>query len=289
MDVWAKAIAAGPPPSGLMSDEERLALQQCEADISLGMEQFEIVGRALWRIKDNCLYRATHASFEAYCEERWELPATTAKRYVACSKTGHRLAGLLPSLTKQSHLQGLKDLPRTEVVKVIATAKEIRKRRNDNGEPSARKQRITAEDVADARAKLNGQPVTPIPPPAKVPPFPMPPEHVNAALVDGRFRSALAKMANLKRDLNELSQSPAGRHLREIWHRVEADLMNVDAAIKGTQPWAPCTMCRGRGGPCQPCHGSGHMTRTQYDNAPPELRTFDRERWKLEVGKSDEA
>jgi hypothetical protein len=57
-------LAAGAAPSNL-------TLPELEVIIERGQETFIEVGRALMEIRDRRLYRDTHATFEAYCKERW--------------------------------------------------------------------------------------------------------------------------------------------------------------------------------------------------------------------------
>lgn len=47
---------------------------------------FVEVGNALMRIRDGRLYRATHATFEAYCLQKWDFSKTHVNRLVAASE-----------------------------------------------------------------------------------------------------------------------------------------------------------------------------------------------------------
>lgn len=48
-------------------------LADCEDAISRGLETFVEVGQALITIRDNRLYRAEYATFDDYCDQRWQL------------------------------------------------------------------------------------------------------------------------------------------------------------------------------------------------------------------------
>ena len=52
-------------------ESDRLALE--ESTIDRGLKTFVAVGNALAAIRDKRLYRQTHGTFEAYCEQRWNL------------------------------------------------------------------------------------------------------------------------------------------------------------------------------------------------------------------------
>mgnify|MGYP001576459129 CR=1 FL=1 len=55
----------------LLSEDEEMALSLAEGAIRDGIAAFRDVGRALAGVRDARLYRATHATFEDYCRERW--------------------------------------------------------------------------------------------------------------------------------------------------------------------------------------------------------------------------
>lgn len=57
-------------------------LTDCEETISRGLMTFVEVGQALITIRDNRLYRATHATFEDYCTERWNFSFQRANQFI---------------------------------------------------------------------------------------------------------------------------------------------------------------------------------------------------------------
>lgn len=56
-----------------LTTAEAEVLADCEETISHGLQTFVEVGTALSLIRDNRLYRTDHATFEAYCQDRWQL------------------------------------------------------------------------------------------------------------------------------------------------------------------------------------------------------------------------
>lgn len=56
-----------------LTHPEQGRLIACEATIERGLKTFTEVGKALITIRDERLYRATHATFEEYCEQRWQI------------------------------------------------------------------------------------------------------------------------------------------------------------------------------------------------------------------------
>lgn len=73
-----------------MNDElmrRAAALAECERVIERGLKTFIDVGEALARIRDERLYRETHATFEDYCRERWDFDASRARQLIVAAKT----------------------------------------------------------------------------------------------------------------------------------------------------------------------------------------------------------
>jgi len=90
----ASAASTNPSGDGLLSplnSAEASALNHCERRVSEGLERFRDVGLALASIRDNRLYRATHATFEDYCRERW---GWSARRGYQLMDAAEALAGL---------------------------------------------------------------------------------------------------------------------------------------------------------------------------------------------------
>lgn len=70
-------------------------LEVLESVIDAGMQTFVHVGNALLEIRDARLYRATHATFEDYCQARWRFNSSRARQLIAAAE----VAGNLQSVT----------------------------------------------------------------------------------------------------------------------------------------------------------------------------------------------
>jgi len=66
--------------------QEITQLKQCEIRIELGINVFMEVGDALLSIRDNRLYRATHSTFEEYCQERWGIERRRAYQLISAAQ-----------------------------------------------------------------------------------------------------------------------------------------------------------------------------------------------------------
>ncbi|MGO8683426.1 MAG: hypothetical protein ACLQUT_02430 [Thermoleophilia bacterium] len=61
-------------------------LADLETIIERGQQTFVEVGNALMEIRDQRLYRETHATFEAYCKERWGWSRISAYRHIEAAE-----------------------------------------------------------------------------------------------------------------------------------------------------------------------------------------------------------
>lgn len=89
-DFLAIAIGNGGTPSNL-------SLPDLETVIERGQVTFIEVGRALMEIRDRRLYRETHATFEAYCRERWGWGRNYANKHIAAAKAVDALGTSVPT------------------------------------------------------------------------------------------------------------------------------------------------------------------------------------------------
>jgi ParB family chromosome partitioning protein len=72
--------------NNLLNIEERNELERCEVVIKQGLKTFVEVGQALMLIRDKRLYRAEFGTFEAYCQDKWQLTRQYVNNMVAASK-----------------------------------------------------------------------------------------------------------------------------------------------------------------------------------------------------------
>ena len=128
-----------------ISPDEAVMLTACEQTIADGVESFKAVGRALVEIRDSRLYRATHATFEDYCRERWNWSRQRAHQLIECASVSESLPPecqpLVDNERQARELAKVEPELRAEVLKAAAesgkiTAKSIREAANQ-AEPEA--------------------------------------------------------------------------------------------------------------------------------------------------------
>ena len=71
-------------------------LTECEEIIERGLSTFVEVGEALLRIRDHRLYWKSHATFEAYCRERWGFVRRHANRLIEAAQVTKALGPIGP-------------------------------------------------------------------------------------------------------------------------------------------------------------------------------------------------
>lgn len=79
-----------------LTTAERNRLEKYEATIQSHFESFRLAGEALQNIRDSRLYRETHATFEDYCREKWEMSKTQANRLIAAAKVVENISAVAP-------------------------------------------------------------------------------------------------------------------------------------------------------------------------------------------------
>lgn len=95
------------------NNAERSKLAECEARIEHILGAFYETGGALQKIRDERLYRATYATFEEYCQERWDLTRRHVNQLIEAARVVENLSKLgtmvpIPSNERQAReLAGL--------------------------------------------------------------------------------------------------------------------------------------------------------------------------------------
>ncbi len=85
---------------GQLSPAEEADLATCEAALDNLRVAFWAAGKALQAVRDGRLYRGTHDTFEAYCEERWEISRAQAYRLISAWPLAERLSPIGDKITE---------------------------------------------------------------------------------------------------------------------------------------------------------------------------------------------
>src|SRR3989344_3610405 len=77
--------------SETLDTDELEILELCEGIIEKGLETFEIVGNALFTIREKRLYRVTHSTFAEYSEDKWGIKRAQAYRLIKASEVAENI------------------------------------------------------------------------------------------------------------------------------------------------------------------------------------------------------
>jgi hypothetical protein len=88
-----------------LSTDESMELERCETIIERGLRTFFEVGTALLRIRELRLYRAEYATFEDYCQERWEMGRRYVNQIIAASQVRENLGAMAPKQLPENERQ----------------------------------------------------------------------------------------------------------------------------------------------------------------------------------------
>jgi hypothetical protein len=118
-----------------LNEAEKVRLQELEAIVNRGLQTFYEVGQALIEIRDRKLYRQTHKTFEAYCQEKWNIARRTADRYISATKIVEILRPMgLKIPNKERQVRPLTKLPAAQQLEIWQKAVEI----SPDGNPTAK-------------------------------------------------------------------------------------------------------------------------------------------------------
>lgn len=77
--------AAVQPADRALTDRDRHELRDAEATLTHASQSYAAQGRCLKRIHERRLYRERYASFEDYCQSRWDIGRNAAYTAMACA------------------------------------------------------------------------------------------------------------------------------------------------------------------------------------------------------------
>lgn len=126
-------------------------LHELEIVIEEGRQTFIDVGNALAEIKERELYKLTHSTFKAYCQERWGFSETYANNTV-------RAAKVVRSLPQETATMVATERQARELAKA-PTEKRAEVMERAKAKADAEQRPVTAKDIAEVV-----KPVAPVPP-----------------------------------------------------------------------------------------------------------------------------
>jgi hypothetical protein len=141
----------------ILNPAAQVALVSCEQRIERGLKSFLDVGSALAEIRDSRLYRLTHATFEDYCRQRWNLSRPRAYEMIGAAEVVSAIADTeLPTPSNEGQARALRSVPEPERADVWREAVE-----RTDGKPTAKVvSEIAKERVAPPSPTPTPEPAT---------------------------------------------------------------------------------------------------------------------------------
>jgi len=125
----SSALVAAAQPSGELSKliaSEQTRLRDCETIITAGMDTFMSVAQALLYIREDRLYRETHGTFEAYCQDKWQMSSRRARQICTAADVVQDIRSELGPVATvpqtESQARPLAALPKVDRAKVWSDA-----------------------------------------------------------------------------------------------------------------------------------------------------------------------
>ena len=218
---------------GPLSSEEQVELVRCERIIRDNLQTFWDVGEALLCVRENRLYIETHRSFEAWCQEKWDIPRKSADRHIAAFKV-------------KSNVPILNEAQAREM---IGMNPEEQKEAWEMAEGIGGGDRVTARDLheaADIIRKGLGEPDK----------YGIPSDELYLTM-----KASLTQCLMLFKRFENLENPWLNKAFVSNW------LKNVRTAISDAKPERVCPKCKGSDANCQLCKGMGWLCKLMSDSA----------------------
>lgn len=248
-----------------MTDIERLTtteattLAECEAVIETNRDGFIRVAEAMATIRDERLYRRTHATFEDYCKERWGFTRMRASQVIAAADTIGNLSEVCkPWFTNERQLRELANVD-PEEREAIAAEVIDRAPRDAEGKPKVTA-KLIREVVSERESVGTVERDIPIDDDGTATePEPKDERRARADEATASFRGILSLFRQVKSAVKELRQRGDMAH---VTNSFEAAVIGVERTVKDAMPYATCPHCGGKG--CAKCLSRGWLIRVEF-------------------------
>lgn len=278
-----------------LTTTEESRLNELQGIVTRGLATFVDVGNALLEIRDSRLYRASHGTFEAYCENQFQLSYRRAAQLITAAEVVNDLAtenmkhvsgsfsedrnmkhvsGSTPEIKNERQALALASVPKTKRAAVLKKAAESGER-DENDQP-----KLTAKSIAQAAevvdAEFESIPI--LRPDASAPSQVkdrvgqiIPNDRILTAFnrakeVKDMMRSISDVRSKIERAIDRPEKDPLFYPLN--FNKFRADCLNAYRELKQCQPHAVCPYCAGDG--CRVCAQQGWVNQLTYDNYVPE-------------------
>lgn len=261
-----------------VSDRQRFAA--LETKISDGLKSFVEVGSALREIRDTALYRATHETFEAYCQDRWKISRPRAYQLIDGAEVVEEVSdSTLSTIVDKAEHPEISVDDSTSQVPNEGQARELSRA------PKGQRKAAWKKAVASAPKDKKGKPkVTAVqvrkvvekePPDEPTDeldkPLPDRPKLREVFAVRHRWKEIMGMLSRAKGEVEGFGDATAYLSKQQF----DADLNNARRVLRFAMPYAVCPYCKGtakRHTDCNACKGLGWVSEGVFNGAPKELQ-----------------
>lgn len=269
-----------------LTTAEQAEFAELETTIEKGKDTWIEVGLAFCKIRSRKLYRKTHATFELYCHERWDM---TRQRALQLENSAVALQDVMKNLTTMVVIS-------PPSIAQPRTTPPDRPKTDSNGASTRKKDAPVSERAArelsrvppDRRvevfqtASTNGTPTATAikkafgPPPdvkPKLPPKPpavlddigrvIPPDIVSLWQRAGEVKDLLSGISKARTAIKKAEDDQDILFVGVNYSSILADLSNAYNTVKLAMPYTVCPSCQGQ--PitrpnCRLCHKRGFIS-----------------------------
>lgn len=228
-----------------LSIQERQLMANCESIIKDQLAIFYKVGEALATIRDQKLYRETHKTFEAYCQEKWSFTRRHANHLISAfgvamnlGTTGSQKADLPDGERAARELASLQE---------PAQQKEAWERAKSKAGDKKPKARQVREAVREVKATAAG--------------YSKDQYAADQWLIEQQkpYQLASKSILTIIQTFDALAKEPrTGAYIRMAWRKVIRPALKVcRAAFAKHLPQHVCRACRQQG--CSRCRNTGYL------------------------------
>jgi len=236
-----------------ITNDESKRFIELEKTIKAGRQTFLDVGRALQEIRDGRLYRSDHATFEDYCQSKWDFSRQYAHSLISSAAAVSGLPKHLSTVVdKERPARALAKVPEAKRAAVV--------------ERAAAAGPLTAKAIADAAKET--EPVIELDNEGRAIPAKILPLWRRA---DDESREGMNMISKIKSAIKSAQESEDPAWVELNHSSCLASLENVWGDLKRVKPHAVCHACGGnRPEKCMACKGRGFVSSFFWKMCVPE-------------------
>lgn len=261
--------------SNELTTKESGRLSECERIIEKGVGTFVEVGNALAEIRESKLYRASHSTFESYCQERWGFTKRRANQLIEAAGVAEEMGSMLPKVSasvETSSVETKAVLPSARAAEAVARvpksdrAAVVKKAAEGGKKVTAKAVKQAAKEVAEAKKPASKPPQRPKDGQGE----PIPADLIPIFKHAGEFERVGDAVHMVKREVEKLGEHPSAAHMDLAWAKTE--LNKIARHIKKSVPHAVCPSWPNCKNGCEWCKDCGYLTAEKHDRMKGSLR-----------------